>query len=96
MLALVLAAPLAVLALGIGDFTGLPAIARYAVSPGYLFGSHAAPSGSWIGDISDALRWAIAGNEIYYATLIFLLLIWLRRGRRAAKPPAREFAQRQR
>jgi hypothetical protein len=54
------------------------------VSPGFIFGMNAAPSGSWIGDISDALRMAIAGNEVYYAALIFLLLSWIARRRAAA------------
>jgi hypothetical protein len=73
-LSIVLAAPLAVVSLAIGDVAGLPAAVRYAVSPGFVFGLNAAPSGSWIGDISNALRFAIAGNEIYYAVLIFLAL----------------------
>jgi hypothetical protein len=84
-ISLLLAAPLAVLSLAIGDVGGLPDALRYAVSPGFIFGLQAAPSGSWIGDISDALRIAIAGNEIYYAALIFLALSWLARRRRAAK-----------
>jgi hypothetical protein len=86
-LSLLLAAPFAVLALATGDVTGLPDMVRYAVSPGFVFGLHAAPSGSWIGDISTALRIAIAGNEIYYAFLIFLALSWLGRRRRAGGAP---------
>lgn len=82
---LICAAPLAVLSLAIADYVGLPAVIRYAVSPGFLFGVNAAPSGSWIGDISDALRYAIAGNEIYYAAIIFLALTWLSRKKRAAE-----------
>ena len=73
-LSIILAAPLSVVSLAIGDFPGMPAIVRYAVSPGFIFGLNAAPSGSWIGDISNALRFAIAGNEIYYAVLIFAVL----------------------
>lgn len=73
-LSLLLAAPLAVLALAIGDVGGLANVARYAVSPGFFFGLQAPSSGSWIGDISDALRIAIVINEIYYAILLFLAL----------------------
>jgi hypothetical protein len=83
-LSLVLAAPLAVVSLAIVNVAGLPAAIRYIVSPGFVFGMNAAPSGSWIGDISNALRMAIAGNEVFYAALIFLLLSWLSRGRRRA------------
>jgi hypothetical protein len=82
-LSVVLAAPLAVGSLAIVNIVGLPVALRYIVSPGFVFGMNAAPSGSWVGDISDALRMAIAGNEVYYALLIFLLLSWMRRGRRA-------------
>lgn len=78
-LSAIFAAPFAVLSLAIADFASLPPAIRYAVSPGFIFGIHAAPSGSWIGDISDALRWALAGNEVYYAVLIFLALSWFRR-----------------
>jgi hypothetical protein len=85
LLSIVLAAPLAVVSLAIGDFPGMPAMVRYLVSPGFLFGINAAPSGSWIGDISNALRFAIAGNEIYYAVLIFLALGWFGGKKRATK-----------
>lgn len=85
---LLIAAPLAVLSLAIGDAIGLPAAIRYIVSPGFIFGLQAAPSGSWIGDISNALRIAIAGNELYYAILIFLALSWFGRLRRQTKPAA--------
>lgn len=84
-LSALLAAPLAVASLAIVNVAGLPAAARYIVSPGFVFGMHAAPSGSWIGDISDALRLAIAGNEVYYAVLIFVLLSLIGRGRRSAE-----------
>lgn len=86
-LSLLCAAPLAVLALAIGDVAGLANIARDAVSPGFIFGLQAPSSGSWIGDISDALRISIAINEIYYAILIFLALGWLARKKRPAKAP---------
>lgn len=91
---LLIAAPLAVLSLAIGDLAGLPDAVRYAASPGFIFGLRAAPSGSWIGDISDALRIAIAGNEIYYALLIFLALSWLGRKRRARESANEEIAER--
>lgn len=93
---LLCAVPLAVLSLAIVDYVGLPAVIRYLVSPGFIFGVNAAPSGSWIGDISNALRYAIAGNEIYYATLIFLLLTWLRRKRRATEITEDDFAEQRR
>ncbi len=89
-------APLAVLSLAIADFAGLPNIIRYAVSPGFVFGLNAAPSGSWIGDISNALRMAIAGNELYYAILIFLALSWLSRRKRPLESRNDERAGRQR
>jgi hypothetical protein len=85
-LSILFAAPLAVLALAIGDVGGLANFARYAVSPGFVFGLQAPSSGSWIGDISNALRIAIAINEIYYAILIFAALSWLGRAKRAIKP----------
>ena len=85
LLSIVLAVPLAVVSLAIGDFPGMPAIVRYAVSPGFVFGMNAAPSGSWIGDISNALRFAIAGNEIYYAVLIFVVLGLLSGKKRATE-----------
>ena len=88
--------PLAVFSLAIVDYVGLPNIIRYAVSPGFIFGVNAAPSGSWIGDISNALRWAIAGNEVYYAILIFLALSLLSRKRRAPEAPDGELVGRQR
>ena len=81
---MLLAAPLAVASLAIVNIAGLPVAIRYIVSPGYIFGMNAAPSGSWIGDISDALRMAIAGNEVYYAALIFLALSWMARRRAVA------------
>ncbi len=87
-LSILLAAPLAVLALEVGDVGGLANVVRYAISPGFIFGLQAPSSGSWIGDISNALRIAIAVNEVYYAVLIFALLSWLRRRKRAAKTPA--------
>jgi hypothetical protein len=87
-LSILLAAPLAILALAIGDVGGLANVARYAVSPGFIFGLQAPSSGSWIGDISNALRIAIAINEVYYAILIFALLSWLSRGKRAVRTPA--------
>jgi hypothetical protein len=87
---LLLAAPLAVASLAIVDIGGLPGIIRYAVSPGFVFGINAVPSGSWIGDISNALRYAIAGNELYYAILIFLALSWLNRKKRAPDAAAEE------
>jgi hypothetical protein len=90
------AAPLAVLSLAIADFVGLPNAIRYLVSPGFIFGLNAAPSGSWIGDISNALRMAIAGNEIYYALLIFLALSWLGRKRNSSERSSDEGVQRQR
>jgi hypothetical protein len=93
---LLCAAPLAVLSLAIVDYVGLPAVIRYAVSPGFIFGINAAPSGSWIGDISDALRYAIAGNEIYYATLIFLALTWLSRKTRASETLDEEVVEQRR
>ncbi|MGH9716328.1 MAG: hypothetical protein ACRD4R_06345 [Candidatus Acidiferrales bacterium] len=86
----ILAAPLAVLSLAIGDVAGLPAAVRYLVSPGFAFGVHAAPSGSWIGDISNALRMAIAGNEVYYAILIFIALSCLKRGSRRSESATNE------
>ncbi|HVB87504.1 MAG TPA: hypothetical protein VNK23_12660 [Candidatus Dormibacteraeota bacterium] len=89
-LAVLLAAPLAVVSLAIVNIAGLPVALRYIVSPGFIFGMNAAPSGSWIGDISDALRMAIAGNEVYYAILIFLLLSWTGRGRRRAESTRQE------
>lgn len=95
-LSILLAAPLAIFALAIGDVGGLANLARYAVSPGFIFGLQAPSSGSWIGDISNALRIAIAVNEIYYAILVFAALSWLGRGKRAAKAPARELAEPQR
>jgi hypothetical protein len=93
---LLCAAPLAVVSLAIADFVGLPNILRYLVSPGFIFGINAAPSGSWIGDISNALRFAIAGNEVYYAILIFLALSWLGRRKRAAENRDDELVGRQR
>jgi len=87
-LSILLAAPLAVFALAIGDVGGLANAARYAVSPGFILGLQAPPTGSWIGDISNALRIAIAINEIYYALLIFALLSWLGRGKRAVRTSA--------
>ncbi|MDE3110405.1 MAG: hypothetical protein KGL02_10755 [Acidobacteriota bacterium] len=82
---LLIAAPLAVLSLAVADVGGMPSAMRYVVSPGFIFGLQAPPSGSWIGDISDALRIAIAGNELYYAILIFLVLTWLGRKKRHAE-----------
>lgn len=93
---LLLAAPLAVASLAIVDFMGLPNVIRYAVSPGFIFGVNAAPSGSWISDISNALRYAIAGNEIYYAILIFLTLSWLGRKKRTAGSSDREIVEQRR
>jgi len=87
-LSILLAAPIAVLALAIGDVGGLANVARYAVSPGFIFGLQTPSSGSWIGDISNALRIALAVNELYYAILIFATLCWLNRVRRAAKSSA--------
>lgn len=87
-MSILLAAPLAVFALAIGDIGGLASVARYAVSPGFIFGLQAPSSGSWIGDISNALRIAIAVNEIYYAILIFAVLSWLNRGKRAVRTAA--------
>jgi hypothetical protein len=92
-LSILLAAPLAILALAIGDVGGLANLARYAVSPGFIFGLQAPSSGSWIVDISNALRIAIAVNEIYYAALIFAVLSWLARGKRAAKLSAKQLAE---
>lgn len=92
---LLLAAPLAVLSLAVADFGALPEVVRYAVSPGFIFGLHAAPSGSWVGDISNTLRIAIAGNEIYYAVLIFLVLGWWRRGRRNPVASSEKIVERQ-
>jgi hypothetical protein len=87
-LSILLAAPLAVLALAIGDVGGLGNIARYAVSPGFIFGLQAPSSGSWIGDISNALRIAIAVNELYYAILIFAVLSWVGHGKGALRTSA--------
>jgi hypothetical protein len=87
-LSILLAAPLAVLALAIGDAGGLANVARYAVSPGFIFGLQAPSSGSWIGDISNALRIAIAINEVYYAILIFAVLSLLGRGKRTVRTSA--------
>jgi len=84
-ISVLLAAPLAIVSLAIVNVAGLPVALRYIVSPGFIFGMNAAPSGSWVGDISDALRMAIAGNEVYYAVLIFLALSWLGRKTRAPK-----------
>lgn|GEM_PF-3811537 len=95
-ISLLLASPCAVLSLAIGDAGGLPDVLRYAVSPGFIWALRAAPSGSWIGDISDALRIAIAGNEIYYAALIFLVLSWFARRRRAAKDLHEQLAEQRR
>ena len=88
-LSIVLAAPLAIVALASGDVGGLANVVRYAVSPGFIFGMQAPSSGSWIGDISNALRIAIAVNEVYYAILIFAALSWLARGKRAATASAK-------
>jgi hypothetical protein len=85
---LLLAIPLSIAALAIGDVGGLANLARYAVSPGFIFGLQAPSSGSWIGDISNVLRIAIAVNEIYYAALIFATLSWLGRNKRTAKVSA--------
>lgn len=90
---LLLAAPLAVASLAVFDYAGLPNVIRYAVSPGLIFGVHAHPSGSWIGDISNALRYAIVGNEIYYAILIFLALSWVGRKKQTAKSSDREIVE---
>lgn len=90
---MLLAAPLAVVALASADAGGLANVARYAVSPGFIFGLQAPSSGSWIGDISNALRIAIAVNEIYYAVLIFALLSWLGRKKRAEKRQAEELVE---
>ncbi len=90
---LLLAAPLAVASLAVVDYVGLANVVRYAVSPGLIFGIHAAPSGSWIGDISNALRYAIVGNEIYYAILIFLALSWVGRKKQTAESSDREIVE---
>ena len=84
-LSVLLAAPPAVLALAIRDVGGLANVIRYAVSPGFIIGLQAPSTGSWIGDISNALRNAITINEIYYAVLIFAVLNWMARTNRAAK-----------
>ncbi|MGH9689481.1 MAG: hypothetical protein ACRD5K_20645 [Candidatus Acidiferrales bacterium] len=93
---LLLAVPLAVASLAVVDYVGLPQVIRYAVSPGFIFGVNAAPSGSWIGDISNALRYAIAGNEVYYAILIFLVLSWVGRKKRTSEPLDQEIVEQRR
>lgn len=95
-LSILAAAPLAVLALAVGDVTGLANIVRYVVSPGFMFGLRAPSSGSWIGDISNALRIAIAVNEVYYAILIFAALSWLTRSKPAASTSAQRLSDSQR
>jgi hypothetical protein len=89
-LSIILAAPLAVLSLAIGDYVGEPDFVRYGVSPGFILGLHLAPSGSFVGDVSRVLRIAIAANEIYYAILIFLVLSWCSRKSRRAIPSAKD------
>lgn len=93
---MLIAAPVAVLALAIGDVGGLPEVFRYIVSPGFIFGLQAPSSGSWIGDISNALRIAIAGNEIYYGALVFVALSWLGRKRRATEGRSEQIVEQHR
>lgn len=75
-IALIVAAPLALLAIRFVDLVGGPHFLQYAISPGSYVGLQMPAAGSISDNLSRFVWTAVFVNEVYYAVLAFLV-IWL-------------------